>query len=194
MDPSYRARRVQETRVQRLPTSSACRMLRQTRSKHACTNRIDWNFCLNHSNLLQMSELPCYCAKPFNCGRPCGVLLQCTRHTCELDCHVVKKQSDEKDKSQATHAKYCEQCTHDCELRRPSGCQHPWPIGHCHPADCPKCAKLNKFRCHCKANYVYVECDKWTRANESEQNELKSCRVPCTKTVNTQLAALKMLS
>ena len=37
----------------------------------------------------EISEFPCYTAKPFNCGRKCGNLLKCTKHKCEIMCHTV---------------------------------------------------------------------------------------------------------
>ncbi len=61
------------------------------------------------------------------------------------------------------------------------------------------------MRCHCKSNYVYVECNfqysnisfsynnpffeffqgnKWNSSNEKEKDQLKSCRVPCSKNVS----------
>jgi hypothetical protein len=49
--------------------------------------------------------------------------------------------------------------------------------------NCPQCAKLKKFKCHCNNNFVYVECSKWNSSSKSEQDNLKSCKVPCTNQV-----------
>jgi len=34
------------------------------------------------------------------------------------------------------------------------------------------------------SNSVYIECFKWNTANSLEKTDLKSCQVPCSKTVN----------
>lgn len=39
----------------------------------------------------ETSDLPCHKANPYNCGRKCGKKLACTHHTCEIECHEVKK-------------------------------------------------------------------------------------------------------
>ncbi len=40
------------------------------------------------------------------------------------------------------------------------------------------------MKCHCMSNSVYIECFKWNTANSLEKTDLKSCQVPCSKTVN----------
>jgi NF-X1-type zinc finger protein NFXL1 len=77
----------------------------------------------------------------------------------------------------------CEECTRECEQSRPNGCEHECSIGACHPGKCPDCIKLLKFKCHCNTNFVYVECGKWLSANKPEKEALKSCQVPCPKSV-----------
>lgn len=37
----------------------------------------------------ETADLPCYEARPYNCGRSCGRKLNCGNHTCTLQCHTV---------------------------------------------------------------------------------------------------------
>ncbi len=113
--------------------------------------------------------MPCYRSQPYNCGRKCGRKLKCTNHKCELECH---KQEEE-----------CEECEKVCEQPRPKGCEHECSIGSCHIGKCPQCVKLLKLRCHCKSNFVYVECSKWITSNQNEQKIHQSCKVPCSQNV-----------
>ena len=98
-------------------------------------------------------------------------------------------------------AKYCQDCESECLQLRPIGCEHKCSIGKCkkknfkiqkkinknkivsflgHQDPCPKCKQLKKMKCHCKNNFVYIECSKWTSSlNKCEQDDLQSCKVPC---------------
>lgn len=40
-------------------------------------------------------NLPCYRAKPYNCGSKCGRLLKCTNHKCSIECHHVEVNEDD---------------------------------------------------------------------------------------------------
>ncbi|CAF0705787.1 unnamed protein product [Brachionus calyciflorus] len=128
----------------------------------------------------EISDLPCHTAKSFNCGRNCGRPLKCTRHHCELDCHSIPE-DQKKDKSKTSSL--CEECGRSCEMPRPKGCSHDCSIGACHAGDCPDCKQYIKIRCHCKVNFVHVECYKWNGASKKELEVLNSCRVPCSKTI-----------
>lgn len=46
------------------------------------------NFILD-GFIFKTSDVPCYRAGPFSCGRKCGRELKCTHHTCQLDCHYI---------------------------------------------------------------------------------------------------------
>lgn len=124
--------------------------------------------------------MPCHNSKPFNCGRKCGRHLKCTHHLCELECHAIPE-NEKKDKFKCSSL--CEECERTCEQPRPKGCNHECSIEACHPDECPNCKQLFKTRCHCKANFVYIECFKWNNANKKEQELLGSCKVPCSKSV-----------
>jgi NF-X1-type zinc finger protein NFXL1 len=129
----------------------------------------------------ETSDLPCYRAKPYPCGRECGRLLNCTHHTCKLECHELPANVTEKSNTQTD---LCESCERSCEQTRPPGCEHECSIGNCHEGPCPDCTKLLKLRCHCKTNLVYVECCKWNRADAQRKVQMQSCQVPCTKTIS----------
>ncbi|RNA28661.1 NF-X1-type zinc finger NFXL1 [Brachionus plicatilis] len=125
----------------------------------------------------EISDLPCHSAKPFNCGRKCGRMLSCTRHKCEYECHLILEK-DKANKKEASST--CEECSKNCELVRPKGCTHECSLGACHSGECPNCKHLLKMKCHCKGNFIYVECHKWNNSCQKEQINLASCRVPCS--------------
>ncbi len=79
--------------------------------------------------------------------------------------------------------KLCQECLRECERPRPNGCTHECSIGYCHPDKCKDCNVLIKLKCHCNSNFVYAECFKWNSSNQNEQELIKSCKVPCSKTV-----------
>ena len=112
----------------------------------------------------------------------------------------------------------CEECERECEQPRPKGCVHECSIGSCHIGPCKECKQLTKMKCHCKSNFVYVECKerkycdsiylgpfgnslsflskkghKWNGATEKEQNQFKSCRVPCSNTVKIKFYFISKL-
>ena len=130
----------------------------------------------------ETSDLPCYRAKPYSCGRACGRLLDCTHHTCKLECHELP--ANLASNSNNTQTDLCESCESACEQKRPPGCEHECSIGVCHKDPCPKCIKLIKLRCHCKTNLVYAECSKWNQADAKEKVHMQSCQVPCVKTIS----------
>lgn len=127
----------------------------------------------------EISDLPCYAARPFNCGRKCARQLECGHHTCELDCHQLPKDYSKKSNLASS---LCKPCERECEQKRP--CEHDCSLGSCHPGSCPPCAKLVKLKCHCGTNFVNINCHKWTSADSKQKDELKSCRVPCPKSVS----------
>ncbi len=41
----------------------------------------------------ETSELPCHKATTYSCNRKCANTLDCTHHTCELECHEIIKEN-----------------------------------------------------------------------------------------------------
>lgn len=38
---------------------------------------------------------PCHAARPSSCHKPCGRILNCGNHSCDLECHVVEGAADD---------------------------------------------------------------------------------------------------
>ncbi|KAK2582699.1 hypothetical protein KPH14_004973 [Odynerus spinipes] len=117
---------------------------------------------------------PCYIAKADSCGRPCGRLLQCTNHTCELMCHAVKSSEGITDNAE------CMQCDRPCSFERPNGCSHKCPK-LCHPAPCDPCQQLVRVPCHCGISTLYRRCIDLTSATAKKREELLKCGNQCPK-------------
>ncbi|XP_055535843.1 NF-X1-type zinc finger protein NFXL1 [Wyeomyia smithii] len=123
---------------------------------------------------------PCYNSKPTSCGRPCGRALRCGVHTCQLQCHAVKRiNSTEQDPR-------CQSCDADCLIPRPAGCVHPCKRP-CHPAPCNPCQVPTKTSCHCGLTQIFYKCHEFN-ANDKTEAELKlfresilSCGQKCMK-------------
>ncbi|XP_066286715.1 NF-X1-type zinc finger protein NFXL1-like [Branchiostoma lanceolatum] len=124
----------------------------------------------------EISPLPCSQARPFPCGRPCGRRLTCTNHTCQKICHLVTIAGN--DPSLA--GPECEACEEGCGRPRPEGCTHTC-LRSCHPGDCPPCTQMVRQPCHCKIIQLFIECSKWTGADNKTRRVLLSCQSPCPK-------------
>ncbi|XP_070785533.1 NF-X1-type zinc finger protein NFXL1 [Enoplosus armatus] len=116
----------------------------------------------------EVSPVPCHRRGRFSCTRPCGRPLTCGNHTCSRDCHLV------------TDGQQCEVCEEGCSKSRPPGCPHTCSRP-CHPGNCPSCSQMIRQRCHCKISMLYVECTKWTSADQQRKVELGSCNNQCPK-------------
>ena len=133
--------------------------------------KLDCNDCVKPINVRclgghETSDLPCHAAQMYNCKRKCGQILPCTHHACEFECHDVKKSFIWIKVSVKINNFYlkitsrkCEECEKACEQPRPAGCMHECSIGNCHIGHCKDCKQLIKMKCHCKMNFVYVECE-----------------------------------
>ncbi|KAI4470848.1 nuclear transcription factor x-box binding 1 nfx1 [Holotrichia oblita] len=117
------------------------------------------------------SDWPCYIAKPASCGRPCGRLLKCGNHTCQMECHIIEGPHDI-----VRAGDNCEICTNPCTNLSVDGCIHQCTKA-CHPDDCPPCTQIIRIKCHCGLNQPYVACKNWTSAENKE--ELQSCGNQC---------------
>lgn len=118
-------------------------------------------------------------AKPSSCHRPCGRLLACGNHTCNLACHTVESAPDI-----TTAGVTCEPCEGLCTKERPEGCGHDCPKP-CHPGPCPPCRHMVRIKCHCGLNQPYVQCHEWLQLEKRE--ELKSCGNQCPKNVSSTI-------
>lgn len=128
----------------------------------------------------EMSQMPCHKRGPFSCGRPCGRTLTCGNHSCTLECHRVTAAPH----SDVTKAgKECVQCEESCSNPRLAGCTHPCSLP-CHQGNCPPCTLMVRQRCHCKISNLYIECLKFTSADEQGKQLLTSCQNQCPKQLN----------
>uniref|UniRef100_A0A8C1R2L8 Nuclear transcription factor, X-box binding-like 1 n=1 Tax=Cyprinus carpio TaxID=7962 RepID=A0A8C1R2L8_CYPCA len=125
----------------------------------------------------EVSPVPCHTRGPFSCGRSCGRNLACGNHTCILECHHVTAVPNS-DKTKA--GQECEQCEEGCSKPRPAGCTHPCALA-CHLGNCPPCRLMVRQRCHCKISSLYIECVKFTSADEQGKQLLSSCQNQCPK-------------
>ncbi|XP_074651738.1 NF-X1-type zinc finger protein NFXL1-like [Tubulanus polymorphus] len=128
--------------------------------------------CLGDHETINM---PCSEARSYSCSNSCGRKLPCGNHTCAHECHKVQGASDNE-----KAGKNCLMCEAQCNRKRPIGCKHKCLLT-CHPGQCPPCEHRIKTRCHCSSLQLYIECNQWITASESEQNKLKSCMGQCTK-------------
>ncbi|XP_016340341.1 NF-X1-type zinc finger protein NFXL1-like [Sinocyclocheilus anshuiensis] len=125
----------------------------------------------------KVSPVPCHTRGPFSCGRSCGRTLACGNHSCSLECHHVTAVPNS-DKTKASQE--CEQCEEVCSKPRPVGCTHPCALP-CHHGNCPPCRLMVRQRCHCKISSLYIECVKFTSADEQGKHLLSSCQNQCPK-------------
>lgn len=90
---------------------------------HASNNiRMQWRIEL----FFQTSKFGCADARPYSCDKPCGRLLACGNHTCQLQCHVVTGAADD-----SSAGENCQTCEVGCERVRPGGCSHAC-LSPCH--------------------------------------------------------------
>lgn len=123
----------------------------------------------------ESSDVPCYRAKEYLCGRICGRTLACGNHSCSLPCHKVIDAV-----SQQESGSNCETCNGNCEFPRPEGCTHNCQKP-CHRDPCPPCKVLLRIRCHCTLNQLFVHCHEWTSASDKERIKLQTCGNQCPK-------------
>lgn len=125
----------------------------------------------------EVSPVPCHARGPFSCGRLCGRTLSCGNHKCSLECHHVTP-TPNSDKTMA--GQECVRCEEGCVKPRPAGCAHPCVLP-CHRSACPPCQLMLRQRCHCKISSLYIECLKFTSADEQDKQLLMSCQNQCPK-------------
>lgn len=136
--------------------------------------------CLGGHDTIKLS---CWDSKPRTCGRPCGRRLKCGNHGCDLICHPVTDMlATEANESE------CNSCAKQCELARPTGCDHPCRKP-CHRPPCGQCTAIIKTQCHCGLVQQMFKCsDAFRQGSTTEQNEqrkikLMSCGNRCIRTV-----------
>ncbi|EDV19924.1 uncharacterized protein TRIADDRAFT_32641 [Trichoplax adhaerens] len=125
----------------------------------------------------EIQSFPCHQLRPYSCGRLCGRSLQCTNHTCSLECHIVTNAQDE-----YSSGSECLQCEEACLKPRPDGCDHECPLP-CHPGECPTCTLLVKRWCFCRLVLLHIECNELTTADDEKKLILLSCKGQCPKTL-----------
>uniref|UniRef100_A0A1B6MK23 PHD-type domain-containing protein n=1 Tax=Graphocephala atropunctata TaxID=36148 RepID=A0A1B6MK23_9HEMI len=123
----------------------------------------------------EVTNVPCYRARPYPCGRPCGRSLPCGNHTCGAACHEVNSAPNNEDAGNN-----CEMCSSKCTFSRPEGCTHPCQEA-CHPPPCKPCQLMLRFRCHCNINQLFVRCGEWTDATEEAREKMLACGNQCPK-------------
>ncbi|CAB3990085.1 NF-X1-type zinc finger NFXL1 [Paramuricea clavata] len=128
--------------------------------------------CLGEHETISM---PCFKDGEFSCGRPCGRLLSCDNHRCQLQCHTVIQAPDEE-----RSGLDCEQCEKPCIKPIQSGCTHEC-LRRCHPGECGDCRQMVKRQCHCSSMSVYVKCCELTSSDDSSTKLLLSCKGNCPK-------------
>ncbi|XP_028409287.1 NF-X1-type zinc finger protein NFXL1-like [Dendronephthya gigantea] len=120
-------------------------------------------------------SIPCSKDGVFSCGRPCGRLLSCDNHSCQLQCHTVSQAPDE-----GRSGTECEQCDRPCSKPRQPGCVHEC-LRRCHPGGCGDCRKMVKQQCHCSSMAIYVKCSVLITSDDSAKKLLLSCKGGCPK-------------
>ncbi|KAG8271628.1 NF-X1-type zinc finger protein nfxl1 [Homalodisca vitripennis] len=133
----------------------------------------------------EVTNVPCYRARPYPCGRPCGRRLPCGNHTCSATCHEVVKAANNEDAGTN-----CEPCSSKCTFSRPEGCTHPCQEA-CHPPPCKPCQLMLRFRCHCNLNQLFIRCGEWTDASEEEREKMLTCGNQCPKNAYTEQPTTK---
>ncbi|XP_077976077.1 NF-X1-type zinc finger protein NFXL1-like isoform X1 [Styela clava] len=123
----------------------------------------------------ERSNLPCFEARRYCCGRKCGRLLKCGNHTCSLLCHTVEGSLDQK-----MAGKNCAACEEPCTKPRPEGCIHSCSQP-CHSNPCEPCKKRIRKRCHCGLVILHHLCSEWTAADDLTKLEIESCGNNCPK-------------
>ncbi|XP_056634026.1 NF-X1-type zinc finger protein NFXL1 [Diorhabda sublineata] len=121
----------------------------------------------------ETTDWPCHLAKPSSCHRPCGRILDCSNHICNLQCHIVEGAP-----GRIQAGINCEQCEGSCDKDRPEGCTHTCPKP-CHPGGCPPCKVMIRIKCYCGLNQLYVSCADWL--NVDKKAELQTCGNQCPK-------------
>ncbi|TRY60282.1 hypothetical protein DNTS_009655 [Danionella cerebrum] len=127
----------------------------------------------------EMFDRPCHTLSlpSVSCGRVCGRTLSCGNHSCSLECHHVSS-SPGSDSSQA--GPECVSCDQGCSHPRPDGCSHPCALP-CHSGKCPPCGQTLRKRCHCRIISLYIQCVKFTTADDEGKQLLMSCQNQCPK-------------
>jgi NF-X1-type zinc finger protein NFXL1 len=128
--------------------------------------------------LHEASTRACHQSEQYSCGRGCGRMLPCLRHTCKLLCHPV-----------SSSAVSCESsCGNRCSLARVS-CRHPC-TDPCHSGPCSECLIKVSSKCHCSRKTLSHPCyltssndvgfDLWS-CKDTCHKLLPSCQHPCRK-------------
>ncbi|KAG7160847.1 NF-X1-type zinc finger protein NFXL1-like [Homarus americanus] len=120
---------------------------------------------------------PCGDLRPYSCGRKCGRSLDCTNHTCDLECHMVESAPDDK-----RAGSNCAPCEKICSKPRLGGCNHECGKP-CHPGECKECEKHLKIKCHCGLSQLYVKCHLWNSATDGKE-KMRSCKNQCNKLIS----------
>ncbi|XP_046852833.1 NF-X1-type zinc finger protein NFXL1-like [Xenia sp. Carnegie-2017] len=120
-------------------------------------------------------SVPCHQSGDISCGRPCGRLLSCGNHYCQLECHTVTDAPDEKQCGLE-----CEKCERPCMKPRPPGCTHSCRR-RCHPGDCGMCKQMVKRLCHCSSITIHLKCCDLTTSDDAKMESLLSCKGNCPK-------------
>eukprot|EP00058_Branchiostoma_floridae_P026212 XP_002611702.1 hypothetical protein BRAFLDRAFT_117080 [Branchiostoma floridae] len=123
----------------------------------------------------QRAPHPCHANDCPPCRQRCCLPLPGCSHICPHPCHTAVKVLQ---KPQA--GPECEVCEEGCGRPRPEGCVHPC-LRPCHPGDCPPCEQMVRQPCHCKIIQLFIECSKWTAADDKTRQDLLSCQSPCPK-------------
>ncbi|GBF94871.1 hypothetical protein Rsub_08114 [Raphidocelis subcapitata] len=147
--------------------------------------------------------LPCSQAAPYACQAACGQLLPCSRHRCELACHVLAPEAlaaaaapaggapagfDAAAASAAAaalpgSARPCAPCERPCARAR-AACGHAC-AERCHPEDCAPCPEPRRVPCRCGKTSLSFTCAELQRASAAGAaaggggGDALSCGRPC---------------
>jgi len=131
------------------------------------------------------------CSAPqFKCGHPCGALLACGFHSCDLICHpegpcppcpLSLDRSCPCGKSTVRLA--CTEATPTCgdTCGKTLGCESHTCLERCHRGSCPSCLQMAVKQCRCGARKKEVQCAK-TFLCEAKCRRTRDCqRHQCNK-------------
>ena len=71
-------------------------------------------------------------------------------------------------------------CETECELVRPPGCPHPYPLP-CQPPPCQPYTTNIKMKCHCGLTNLFRKCGEFLAATKQEKEGITCCQDQCPK-------------
>ena len=132
----------------------------------------------------------CHTPEQFSCDSPCGNLLDCGNHDCQLQCHVIsvhkklsrkgnhvlKVPQEGEESIDEDAVDNCHKCQEPCVKQRP--CEHICGAEGCHVGVCPQCAVVTKRWCFCKGVKLPLLCWQTVKRIQSQSVPLLRKQVP----------------